>query len=540
MKLWCLLLLLVPAWPAALPAVAAAAPAKPAATDMPTRSIAIVINGVALARDPAPRTVGGHLLVPVVRIYSALGIEASRDGASIVAVAPTKNIRITMGSSQASIDGRPVTMEAPATEIDGTTYVPLRFVAESLGANVQYDAKAAQVTIASALVGRNQGATQTAGDGRTVITGTVSAIDRNSSPATITVVRNGSARSIAINSEAKFTLEDVVAHTSAPGSMSDVNVGDALSITMNRDGTIAEVVSFFASRSGTVAAVSPSALVLQNGRVVTADKSTDITLNGAPATIGDFKPGDAITVRLNPETNENRQVIGSRSVAAGGAAIGATASPGPAPSGATFAANAMASSTPADTPAIESLTLSANRPLHAGENLDVTLRGTPGARAWFDVGTVVSRVPMRETAPGVYTGRFTIDPGVNFTSLPVFGHLAAGGVEAPRAESQTLVSASTIPPTIGDVAPPNGQTVNNPRPSIYATFGSPTDVGINPSSVQITVNGRDVTASATRTPTFITYSPPGNFTGGTVSVTVRVADAAGNVATRTWSFTVHL
>ena len=536
MKLWSVVLLLSLAWPAAAPA-ATGQPSKPAATQAPERSIAIVINGVALAREPGPRTVAGRLLVPVVRIYSALGIDATRDGASIVAVAPTKSIRITIGSSQATIDGRPVMMEAPATEIDGTTYVPLRFVAESLGANVQYDAKAGQVTIASSLVGRAQGATQTGSDGRTVITGTVAAVDRNSQPATITVVRNGSARSISISSGAKFTLQDVASHTSAPGSIADVNVGDALSITMNRDGTIAEVVSFFASRTGTVAAVSPNALVLQNGRVITADKATSITLNGAPAAVGDFKPGDSITVRLNPETNENRQIIGSRSVAAGGASIGATATPGPAPSG---AAPGTPAPPAAGAPTIDTLNVAANRPLHAGEPLDVTIKGTPGGHASFDVGTVVSGIPMHETSPGTYSGRFTIDPGVNFTSLPVFGHLQVGGVEAPRAESTVQVSASTIPPTIGDVAPPNGQTVNNPRPSIYATFASPTDVGINASSVQITVNGHDVTSSATRTPTFITYSPPGNFTGGTVSVTVRVADAAGNVATRTWTFVVHI
>ena len=90
-----------------------------------------------------------------------------------------------------------------------------------------------------------------------------------------------------------------------------------------------------------------------------------------------------------------------------------------------------------------------------------------------------------------------------------------------------------------DFAPPDGQTVNNSKPSIFATFGSPTDVGINASAVTINVNGLDVTASATRTATFITYSPSVAFPDGVVNVRVTVFDNAGNKTERRWSFTVR-
>jgi len=60
------------------PASAAPAPAK---DETPVREIAIVVNGEELPSDPAPRIVGGRLLVPIVRIYSALGIPVAREGA---------------------------------------------------------------------------------------------------------------------------------------------------------------------------------------------------------------------------------------------------------------------------------------------------------------------------------------------------------------------------------------------------------------------------------------------------------------------------
>ena len=65
----------------------------------------------------------------------------------------------------------------------------------------------------------------------------------------------------------------------------------------------------------------------------------------------------------------------------------------------------------------------------------------------------------------------------------MYGHLSAGGADAPRVEASQLLAVSNTPPQITDIAPLSGQTVNNDRPSIYATFRPPTGVGVNPASV---------------------------------------------------------
>ena len=59
---------------------------------------------------------------------------------------------------------------------------------------------------------------------------------------------------------------------------------------------------------------------------------------------------------------------------------------------------------------------------------------------------------------------------MSFGQTPVYGHLSAGGVDAPRAEAPSLLAVSSAPPQIVDIAPLNGQIVNNDRPSIFATF----------------------------------------------------------------------
>ena len=70
-------------------------------------------------------------------------------------------------------------MDTPAMEIDGATYVPLRFVADSLGAQVSYDPKASRVEVASTIVGRTPGLEQHVSGVTTQVIGTISAIDVN-------------------------------------------------------------------------------------------------------------------------------------------------------------------------------------------------------------------------------------------------------------------------------------------------------------------------------------------------------------------------
>jgi hypothetical protein len=146
---------------------------------------------------------------------------------------------------------------------------------------------------------------------------------------------------------------------------------------------------------------------------------------------------------------------------------------------------------------------------------------------------------MTEAPAGVYTARYTIPAGMNIGPTALVGHLVVGGVEAAPVQAAQLVGMSTAPPQIVEVAPSNGLTVNNPRPSIFATFRSPTEVGINPSSATIRVNGLDVTPSSTRTAGFITYSPGVPLSDGAVQVTVQVSDRAGNTQQRSWSFTIR-
>jgi hypothetical protein len=506
----------------ALPALAqpSAPHPKPMATPekLPAvdSSISIFVNGDELARDPAPRIVGkggGTLVVPVVKIFAALGIAVRRDGDSVIASAADKQIVLHIGSAQALIDNRPVTMEAPAMTIDGATYVPLRFVADSLGAQATFNRHADRVEIVSSLVGRNPGLEQRGADGMSQVVGSVSAVDLNSQPPSITVERGTDVRTVAITSDARVELQDVIARTSTPATLADVHVGDAVSALILRDGHVDSVVVRYASRNGTIAAVSPTQFVLNTGFLLSPDKTTTITLNAQPATLSDLKVGDSVVVRLNPDTNEKRQIIVSRPMP-----------PVPGPPGAVQ---------------ITAFTVDAKSTLRGGDTIDVRLNGTPGGRATYDLGTYLTGLALTENSPGVYAAHFTVPSTINVGRTAIYGHLTVNGTDATRAEAGSEIAVSNTPPQIIDIAPSNNQTVNNNQPSIYATFRTPTDVGVNPASVTITINGLDVTPSATRTDQFITYRPGSALGDGPVSVIVRISDLAGNEQTRAWSFVIH-
>ncbi len=470
------------------------------------RPIAVVLNGTRLSVNPPPQFYRYHLLVPVRRIIEALGLQFVRDGRDVTTYVGAKQITLTIGTARALVDGEAVTLDAAPVEIRNTLYAPLRFFTAALDAQANFDRQTNSVEIVSSLVGRSgPGTTDSGAQAR----GTVTAVDLDSSPPTVTLSYNASIRTLSINPSAQIIVQDVNTGTSNGGELSDIHVGDWAQVTLDKSGHVKHVVDAYGSRNGTVAAAASGVIVLGDGHVISPSRATSITLNGSPVTIDRVGVGDAVNVRYNIDTSEPRQIIATHKVTVS-----------PAPAGAAT---------------ITSISFAPEHPLRKGDTLYVTMRGTPGGLATFDLGPYVTNFPLRETQPGIYVGTYKVSGSVNFVDAPVFGYLNARGSSAPMGESSSLVSVSTEPPGIGDFAPGNGATVNNSRASIYATFSAGV-VPVNASSVRIEVNGSDVTSSATRSARFIDYMPQVDYRDGPVRVIVRVADEAGNTTTKSWTF----
>lgn len=82
-------------------------------------------------------SVSGRTLVPLRSIFEALGARVNYAGGRIEGQKGDRLVQLTLGSAAASVNGVPVTLDVPARLVGTATYVPLRFVAEALGARVR-------------------------------------------------------------------------------------------------------------------------------------------------------------------------------------------------------------------------------------------------------------------------------------------------------------------------------------------------------------------------------------------------------------------
>jgi hypothetical protein len=100
------------------------------------------VNGVQHAADVAPFIADGRTMVPLRLISEAFDAEVDWDGA-------TRTVSVTRGSMSFSLMldvPLPNNMGTPVLQ-EGRTFVPVAFVAESLGATVNWDGATQTVTI---------------------------------------------------------------------------------------------------------------------------------------------------------------------------------------------------------------------------------------------------------------------------------------------------------------------------------------------------------------------------------------------------------
>lgn len=118
--------------------------------------IGIVVDGREIAADPSPRMVNSRVLVPLRLVSESLnaGVDYQNGNIKITAADGTV-IQLKVGGKTADKTGTDgaktqLKLDSPAKLYGGSTYVPLRFVAEALGAKVDWQAAKQQVIITPA------------------------------------------------------------------------------------------------------------------------------------------------------------------------------------------------------------------------------------------------------------------------------------------------------------------------------------------------------------------------------------------------------
>jgi peptide/nickel transport system substrate-binding protein len=114
-----------------------------------TTPIRVTINGAPLAMDVAPTIQNGRTLVPMRAIFEALGATVHWDDATstIRAYRREDAIVLQLANRTAWVNGPSRQLDVAPVAIGGRTMVPLRFVAEALGAQVEWVDATRTVTV---------------------------------------------------------------------------------------------------------------------------------------------------------------------------------------------------------------------------------------------------------------------------------------------------------------------------------------------------------------------------------------------------------
>ena len=115
------------------------------------REISITIDNTPLHPDVPPMIQHGRTLVPLRAIFEALDVDVEwiAETRTVIGTTDDTRIELTVDSTRTLVNGVEGTLDVPATIIEGRTLVPVRFIAESTGQNVDWDAGNRRVIITS-------------------------------------------------------------------------------------------------------------------------------------------------------------------------------------------------------------------------------------------------------------------------------------------------------------------------------------------------------------------------------------------------------
>ena len=112
-------------------------------------SVVADVFGKQVVNDVAPIIRNDRTMLPARFVAEALGASVEWDEAAQKVTITKENtvIEITIGSNIAFVNGMEVILDSPAFIENSRTYLPLRFIAENLGAEVEWNQELQQIYI---------------------------------------------------------------------------------------------------------------------------------------------------------------------------------------------------------------------------------------------------------------------------------------------------------------------------------------------------------------------------------------------------------
>ncbi|HEV2360007.1 MAG TPA: copper amine oxidase N-terminal domain-containing protein [bacterium] len=274
--------------------------------------VKVFVDGSPVYFDQPPVIANARVLVPLRGVFERLGATVAWDPASqtVLAQRGTTSVSLRIGSPQAFVDGQAQFLDVPPMLVGGRTMVPLRFISQTLGANVNWDAASYTVQIASqgaaapppVSVPPSQAyppapAYPPAASTPSIVSGTIVRVAATTYPGQLVVQASGGAiYTYNVVSGTTIIRTNAVTGVSGPVSLAALQPGDTVQVTADQSGTAQNVAATFAQAPTpaspgviTSVTVTPTGRQLVAGDVMTvvatgpAHGTATFTINGLRA-----------------------------------------------------------------------------------------------------------------------------------------------------------------------------------------------------------------------------------------------------------------
>lgn len=120
--------------------------------------ITVYVNGSpVMFGNAGPRMMGQRVMVPLRGVFEEMGADVDWNSSrqEVRAMLGNKTVMLHVGDTDASVNGQAMTLDAAPMQWNNRVYVPLRFIGESLGAEVRWEPSTEAVYINSAASANN-------------------------------------------------------------------------------------------------------------------------------------------------------------------------------------------------------------------------------------------------------------------------------------------------------------------------------------------------------------------------------------------------
>lgn len=261
--------------------------------------------------DVPPTIIQGRVLVPLRGAFEQLGASVYYDAQTqhIVAVRGTETVELTIGSRQAKVNGAARLLEVAAFTINGRTMVPLRFISESLGANVQWVEPSRTILIGSSGAQAPPPPVPPPASA-TEISGRLVAVTTGENPR-IVVRRDGQDSTIIVTPATQIFRTNVETNVGGSAALGTLQKGDRATVTVNERNEATKIVATYrVPGAGRITSVNSGnrTVTLADGRAYVVLSDADITLNGQRADFSALQTGRVARFSVIEGTNQAYEV----------------------------------------------------------------------------------------------------------------------------------------------------------------------------------------------------------------------------------------